>query len=244
MRVERDWQQLNPIYERYAVRFNGMLKRDEKWWNQRIFKFKKGTTAIYRDAAGESAGYVFYQVKDKVATVHELVVLNEEARRGLWKFLADHDSMIEKVVLQAPVDDALPFLMHDPRFKQEKIPYFMARIVDVSSFLEQYAFAGSEDPVPLYLQVTDRHAEWNNGIYELRPGRNGAASKVRKLNDQEQAPAEMIVSCTIQTLTALLMGYQKASFLAIAERLSGQEEQLRRWQAIIPERTTYLADFF
>ncbi|NEW09840.1 GNAT family N-acetyltransferase [Paenibacillus sp. SYP-B3998] len=244
VRVSKDWELLNPIYEEHAVRYNGMLKRDEQWWNQRYFKFKKGTAALYCNSQGEHRGYVFYQVKDKVATIHEMVFLDEEARRGLWKFIADHDSMIDKVELNAPVDDALPFLTHDPKFKQEKIAYFSARIVDVQTFLTQYSFAAREQATSLYLHISDSHAEWNNGIYVLEIAAKGKEAVVTKLSEGESLSGYDILSCTIQTLSALLIGYQKAGFLSKIGRLQGTPELVSKFEAAIPVRTTYLSDFF
>ncbi|MBD0383574.1 GNAT family N-acetyltransferase [Paenibacillus sedimenti] len=244
VRIAKNWELLNPIYEAHAVRYNGMLIRDEFWWNQRYFKFKKGTAAIYCNPQGEHKGYIFYQVKDKVATIHEMVFLDEEARRGLWKFIADHDSMIEKVQLNAPIDDALPFLTHDPKFKQEKITYFSARIVDVEGFLSQYPFDAREEAEPVYLRVSDSRADWNNGVYLLEFYENGTAAHVTKLAEGELPSDSEALSCSIQTLTALLIGYQNASFLAQTDRLQGSSELVRRLEAAIPERTTYLSDFF
>ncbi|SDO82234.1 Predicted acetyltransferase [Paenibacillus sp. yr247] len=244
LRVAKDKELLNPIYEKYAKQFNGMLKRDPAWWNNRYFKSKKGTAAIYLNAQGEQRGYVFYQVKDQVATIHELVFLDEEARRGLWKFIADHDSMMAKVEVKAPVDDQLPFLVHDPKFNQEKITYFSARIVDVESFFLQYVYEARDEAEPLCLRISDSHADWNQGVYRLDFTENGKSAKVTKLSEGDIPSEELILSCTVQTLTALFIGYQKASFMALIERLQGSQLLISRLEAAIPRRTTYLADFF
>jgi predicted acetyltransferase len=241
-RINKDWKLLNGIYEAYAKGYNGMLKRDGEWWNNRIFKFKKGSIAIYRDAQGELKGYIFYQVQNNSCTVHELVFLNEEARRGLWKFISDHDSMIEKVILIAPSDDKLPFLLSNPRIKQEVVPYFMARIVDVQSFVQQFPFAKAGDGERFYLQVSDSQAEWNNGLFEIRIEASGEAKVTKQpLSDAKE---DQLLTCDIQTLSSLLMGYQKASFLHEIGRLDGREAEIKRLESLIPARTTYLADFF
>lgn len=243
-RVAKDWDLLNAIYVAYAKPFNGMLDRDEAWWTNNVLR-KKGTVAMYYNSQGEPRGYVYYQVSKRVATLHELVFLDEEARRGLWKFIADHDSMITQVETRAPIDDQLPFLSHDPRFKQERIPYFSARIVDVEAFLKQYAFAAGAVDEPIYLQIADKHAEWNEGIYRLAFANGEEAARVAKLGAGE-APAkeEALLSCTIQTLTVLLMGYQRAGFMARIERLQGSQAAVGRLEAAIPQRTPFLTDFF
>ncbi|MFC4810474.1 GNAT family N-acetyltransferase [Paenibacillus sp. GCM10023250] len=243
-RIAPDWEQLNPLYAEYAQRYNGMLVRDEDWWTKRHFKSKKGTVAVYENARGERRGYVHYQVKERTATIHELVCLDEEARRGLWKFIADHDSMIAKIVVKAPSDDQLPFLLHDPTIKQEKLAYFMARIVDAEAFLAQYAYAPRPDAEPLHLRITDPHAEWNQGIFRLQFAGGGTSAQAARLAGLEAPDEEGLLSCSIQTLAALFLGYQTPSFMAGIGRLQGSPELVARLEAALPRRTTFLLDFF
>jgi predicted acetyltransferase len=243
-RISKDWKLLNSIYEEYARRYNGMLIRDEEWWTNRYFKFKKGNAATFRNAQGELKGYIFYQVMDKIFTIHELVFLDEEARRGLWKFIADHDSMIQKVILQAPSDDNLPFLFSNPRIKQEIVPYFMARIVDVEALLGKYPFTQAGDGKPLFIKISDQHAEWNNGLFEMHINAAGEAKVVKhsEVKDADKGAPQLV--CDIQTLSACLMGYQQASFLHQIGRIRGDAADIVRLEKLIPVRTTYLADFF
>ncbi|QHW32798.1 GNAT family N-acetyltransferase [Paenibacillus rhizovicinus] len=243
VRVARDGELLNPIYESYAKQFNGMLERDAGRWSKAFFG-KKGTAAIYLNPQGEARGYVFYQVRNSVATIHELVFLDEEARRGLWKFIADHDSMITKAEVKAPVDDQLPFLMQEPRFKQERTPYFMARIVDAEAFLTQYVYAARSGAEPLYLRISDPHADWNEGVYRMAFANGGTTAEVTKLAEGEAPEESEVLSCTIQTLTAMFMGYQRPGFMARIERLQGSQDSIDRLEAALPQRATYLADFF
>jgi predicted acetyltransferase len=243
-RVPLEPSVLGPVYEAFAVRYNGMLKRDDAYWRDRIFKFKKGTAALYRNRDGEPRGYVFYQVREKVSTIHELIWLDEEARGALWKFIADHDSMMDKVVVQAPADDRLPFLLPNPRFAQETVPYFMARIVDAEAFLALYPFvpAASGGTDSFALRLTDEHAAWNDGTFTLAIDPFGRAA-LRKSEDGAE-PSAPGLACSIQTLAALLLGYQSAEFLHAAGRLQGPEAAVQALAARIPQRTTYLADFF
>ncbi|AEI42076.1 GNAT family N-acetyltransferase [Paenibacillus mucilaginosus] len=240
VRGEPDIALLDSLYETYAPCYNGMLKRTESWWKNRILERKKGTTAVYYGADGEAAGYVHYQVKDRVCTVHELVHLKREARLALWRFLADHDSMIDKLVIRVPNDDRLPFLLDDPRIKQETIPYFMARIVDVKSFIEKYPFVSGAEAAFL-LEIQDEHADWNNGVFTVTVDESGTARVAAEPLQVSDLPS---VSCSIQTLTALLTGYQRPSFLQDIGRLQGTLQGLGMLERLVPARTTYLADFF
>lgn len=243
-RVNQNIGLLNSLYKQYASRYNGTLDRDEAWWTNRIFANRKGTAAVYYDAAGVPSGYVHYLVRDEVCQIHELVYLHHEAWKGLWKFISDHDSMIEKVKVSVPADDRLAFLLDNPRIKQEAEAYFMARIVDAQRFMERYPFAaGAEAGSKLIIRVSDAHAEWNEGDFILEVGTDGRVAVSRQPKDSV-SDATPAVSCGIGTLSAMLMGYQRPSFLYEIERLQGDERAARLLEAIVPHRQTYLPDYF
>ncbi|WP_261808101.1 sterol carrier protein domain-containing protein [Paenibacillus sp. N3.4] len=94
------------------------------------------------------------------------------------------------------------------------------------------------------MHVSDSHAEWNNGIYRLAFSEGGIAAQVTKLTDDNKPSDDKILHCSIQSLTALLMGYQTPSFMARIERLNGHSSLVKQLEASIPKRVTYLADFF
>jgi predicted acetyltransferase len=196
-----------------------------------------------------------------------MIFLNEPARRALWKFVANHDSMIDKVTLTAPVDDRLPYLLDDPRIKQEVSTYFMGRIVDVAGFVERYRFAAGGSEKRLTLRVEDAHAPWNDGAFDIAIESQGKATVRRSDGEAEWADEadkhgeasrgiakaaggsggkerRLTVSCTIQTLTALLFGYQKAGWLRELGRLEGSQEALEMLESILPDRTPFLLDSF
>jgi predicted acetyltransferase len=245
MKRTKDWRVLDEIYQSYASNFNGMLLRDEEWWTRQIL-IKKGNTAVFYDEAGTARGYIHYQVRNNEFTVYELVFLDEAARQGLWKFIADHDSMIEKVLLTAPSDDSLAYLLANPRIKQEITPYFMARIVDIVPFLEQYRTTAGADKVKIQLNITDEYAPWNNGSFIVKWSSSGKA-KVQRVDAGEPLKAkaaEHVVSCSIGTLTALFMGYQRPKFLQSIGRLQTTDAAAEILEQLIPMKTTYLMDFF
>ncbi|TVY05542.1 GNAT family N-acetyltransferase [Paenibacillus cremeus] len=244
VRVGQDIELLHRIYSAYAARYNGSLVRSERWWKDRIFARKAGSFSVYYDAAGQPSGYVHYVVKERVLTVHELVALNHGARLAIWRFLADHDSMINMVKMSVPADDRLPFLLDNPRIKQELVPYFMARIVDVAAFLEKYPFASGEEST-LLLDVKDAQAEWNDGLFQLVVDESGTARVEAAASDEKVAAVGVPrVSCDVQTLMAMLMSYQRPAFLHEIGRLEGPDEALETLERLIPVRQTYLPDYF
>ncbi|WP_248928218.1 GNAT family N-acetyltransferase [Paenibacillus hamazuiensis] len=244
-RIERigpNAKRLGPIYEEYAARYSGMLQRSAEWWEERILRNKKGTAAVWMNPEGDDRGYILYEVKDRTMTIHELILLDEAAWRGLWKFIANHDSMIRTVKLQAPAEDRLPVRLGNPRCKQETVPYFMVRVVDVEAFLRQYPFARTEEGAELTLRVEDTFASWNDGIFGIRITPDGTASIERPAASDKDLAAD--VSCDIQTLSTMLAGYQRPVFLRQTGRLQASEGMAALLEKLIPDRPTYLMDFF
>lgn len=235
---------LAAVYEPYAARYNGTLSRSREWWTNRIFVRKKGQVALYRAENGEAQGYVLYDVKDMKMTVNELVYWNEEARRTLWTFLSNHDSMAKETVVWAPSDDDLPYLLDNPRIQQELIPYFMARIVDAEAFISQYTFTSTGCAHEWTIQLTDPHALWNEGTFAIRVEADGRAEVQRLSTAHPQTDAENQLQCDIQTLTAMLLGYKRPTRLHQVGRLTGKASAIQHLERIIPIAQTFLYDFF
>lgn len=242
-RVGQDWETLNPVFDAYFSQYNGTIKRSEEWWKERIFRNRKGPVVLYHNEHGEARGYMIYKVKERTFTVHEMVFLDEDARRGLWHFIRNHDSMVTNVTLYAPEDDALPFLLPDPRVKQEIVPYFMARIVDAAAFVGRYPFTptGEAGTPPVLLRVRDEHAPWNDGVFRLAVDGGGRGSLTPAGEDEARDSA---LSCSIGALSAMMMGYRRPSFLHAAGMLDGPQSAVETLERLIPARPTYLPDFF
>jgi predicted acetyltransferase len=220
-----------------------MLSRNPQWWEERIYRRKKGQIAVYYAEAGEPQGYLIYDVKESKMTVHELVCLNETARQSLWTFIANHDSMAKEVTTIAPLDDDLISILDNPRIKHEIIPYFMARIVDIEAFTANYPFASTETAHELCLRVADRDAEWNNGIFRLQVNPQGVGTLTR-ISDQTDDVRQDTLTCSIQTLTSMLMGYQRPQRLHQLGRIVGNIDTVHIIERIVPAAQTFLYDFF
>ncbi|WP_411343900.1 enhanced intracellular survival protein Eis [Paenibacillus sp. WLX1005] len=243
----QDQEVLASVYAQYASRYNGTLVRDANRWEVAVLKPEGLKTAVYYDEHEAARGYVLYTVKERELNIRELVYLDEQARRALWTYIANHDSMVDQVKLQAPADDALPYLLHDPRIEQQIVPYFMARIVSVKDFVEQYPFEkGIVENIRI--DVEDSICEWNQGIWDVLINEDGHAQVVRHdgLPDGVQDDIQQYsgVQLDIQALTSILMGYKRPVELHQWEKIGGKAEAVELLERRIPRRETYLMDFF
>lgn len=221
---------LTSVYEEWFHTYNHLLVRTDDWWNNHVFT-EGYNRIIYRDEDGVPKGYLCCKAADKLLDVQEFVYLTEDARRALWNFICQHDSMVDKVKIIAPSNDQLPFLINNPRIHQEHYPYFMARIVDVEAFLKQYPFKQAEHPIRI--AITDDKAEWNNGTFSIGDDRTRTSSN-----------NEAALTMDIQTLTAALLGSHKPTFLYQCGRIKGKQENMIQFENIITEKPVAFLDFF
>lgn len=241
----RDIGVLDGLYRSFAAAYNGTLVRSEEWWSRSVFDAEM-YDAVYYDASGCPQGYALYKIKQNELLIDEFVFANEEARSGLWNFFSDHDSMITSaVVTMVPADDQLPYMLPDPRIKQENHPYFMARIVDVAAFVDIFEFvpdrAGS-----ITVAIEDRHAPWNSGFWKLEvnaAGKGNLTPGGAPAGTGTEANAD-VLTLSVGTLTALLLGYKTAGELRQAGQLKGGESPAQWLGQVVPAAQPALFDFF
>jgi predicted acetyltransferase len=222
----------NRVYEKWYKKYNHLLVRTEEWWNNHVFT-DGYNRILYKDENGEPQGYLCCKAADKLLDVQEFIYATENARRALWNFICQHDSMVDQVKIIAPGDDQLPFLLNNPRIKQqEHYPYFMARIVDVAAFLKQYPFKEIQENTSI--SVTDEKAEWNNGTAYL--SKDGISF--------EKGVSDGDLKTDIQTLTAVMLGAQKPEFLHECGKITGYPKSLTALEKIITKQPTAFLDFF
>lgn len=138
--------------------------RDDAWWLRLARRGYTKEIAVYCDMNGIATGYMLYGLDHEVLKIHEMIALDYEAEKGLWRFVGTHGMMVDRVVAKnvgSLRDVALAF--PSPDFEKREILDFMVRIVDVEPFLEKYRFDRSD--TTLYLQVEDETAPWNEGLF-------------------------------------------------------------------------------
>ncbi|MCE7791657.1 GNAT family N-acetyltransferase [Salipaludibacillus sp. CUR1] len=255
-RIDKDPALVGAVYETWASQYSGALRRSEKWWKQSVFKRKKGTVAAYYNESGHITGYLIYEMKERKMTIHELIWLDADTRRGLWNFISNHDSMADSISIKTAAHGRLPFLLEDPKIKREVSSYFMARIVDVKEFLTSFPFENGEAGPPVILHVEDKTCKWNEGTYIIKPagddGRNQVDFYPLQPENEEngktgatcQHPPKKGLKLSVQSLTAVLFGTQSVQTLIEEEWIAGDEKSAELLARRIPRQKPFIYDFF
>jgi len=113
----------------------------------------------------------------------------------------------------------------------------MARIVDAKQFIAQYPFRVTGTDVQLTLMLDDPMLEWNQGIFTLHVSATGQGELI-------QSRGQPNCSLNIQTLTTMLLGYKRPSYLAAIGRLTSDEHTVGIFENLIERQTPYFSDYF
>ena len=237
-RVKPAGKEIKEIYARYAAHTHGAVLRDELAWNEYfLWDPDDLMAAVYYNEEDEPEGYVIYQIAEEVFYVKDMIFNTEEARTGLWNFVSAHFSMINKVIGNTYTDEPLAFLFEDASIKETISPYYMARIVDFSRFIERFPFKSSTLERRWKFKLTDPIMECNQGTFLLEIDRNGQAKATKTADRCED-------TISIQTMTTMLMGYKRPEYLVKIGRLKASAETVDMLEDAIEQQTPYISDYF
>ncbi|MFC4735045.1 enhanced intracellular survival protein Eis [Bacillus daqingensis] len=246
-RITPDAQKIGPVYDRWAANINGSVVRSAEWWRKNTFKRKPGTCAVYT-RGDDIFGYMIYEMKDRKMTVHEIIWLDPDARRGLMGYIRNHDSMADTVSITGRAHDMMPFLLPDPKVERNVASYFMARIVSCEPLLSLLPLELKTNE-SVMLHVSDEFCPWNDGTYILSAD-SGPPSRVRFFpprNEEDRSLRQLSkkgIKLDINMLSAIIMGAQKPVRLWEEGMIEGEEDMVRLLQRALPDYPPFIYDFF
>ena len=250
-----DWAALDDAYEARAADETLGLRRDERWWRERVLDDDTYVYAWERD--GTTRGYVVYTfessgegIDDRRIAVSDLAAADDDTLRGLLGLLADHDSQATEVKLHAPDDTLLDRVPTPGDVECTVHTGPMVRAVDVTDALEAVPYPEGAS-AELTLGVTDDTVVWNDDAFELAVAASGATCE-RIEGDASTGPragsrssaADPDVAVDIGTLSQLVVGYRDAADLRRVGDLSADGDALDDLAALFPPERVALRDFF
>ena len=240
-RVSIHDEDLKNVYQYFALQHHGALLRGEFEWEEywRWDNNDDMMAAVYYSNEEKPLGYVIYYIENDIMHIKEIIYLNTEAKHGIWNFISAHYSMISEVRGYNYTGDPIAFQFDDSEIRETIQPYIMARIVDVEEFMEQYPFQVKDDNSKFYFQVKDPVAEWNNGIFYLHF--EGGKAVCEKVEEYEES---YLVKLDISTLTTMMMGYKRPTYLYDNDNLEVDYYLLRPLEMLIDAKKPYFSDYF
>ncbi|MFD1018047.1 GNAT family N-acetyltransferase [Thalassobacillus hwangdonensis] len=231
--------ELQRLYSRKAEHYTLLLEREDWWWEKRVLS-PSSQMVLYFDDQGIAQGYMIAEMEKELLNIEEFIYFSSDAFHKLLQWVSQHDSMTGQVKLMMLPDDLDAYYFADPRGKESSHAYFMSRIVDVASFISEYPFINEGMDATFYLNVTDDHAHWNEGTWKWEV-KEGNTVNFERVATEAEVPS---ISCTINTLTAILTGALTIEKAVFMHSLNGDEAQLSRLGALIQPKPPAFLDFF
>ncbi len=237
-RVGLDEKDLMLLHDRFARSKHGCMLRNELAWEE-YWRWDEDEIfpAIYYNTENEPTGYVVYNIKDDKMFIKEMIYVDAEACRGLWKFIGAHESMVSEVTGNNFTNETIAFWLTDSDIKETIRPYVMGRIVDAASFIERYKFLPLKPGESVSVRIVDKLLEWNNLTFTLSCG--GTESVNITYGDSDEHALEL----DIGIFTCVMLGYKRLSFLAKMERVAGNKKAVSTLDGIIPKDKAYISDY-
>ena len=199
----------------------GMVHFNAAYWAASLRDFgglRPGTSEFFHVAyrRGERvSGLVSYRIRDGSVLAIFLLGEDSEVEAELWRYCFGIDLMSEIEGFNRPTDDPLPWRLEDPRrLERSTHDQLWLRLVDVGAALESRSYDMHGE---LTLGVHDSFCEWNEGVYALEAGPNGAA-----LSMSGSSPD---IELTAAELAAVYLGGVSFDTLVKAGRVRSKERR-------------------
>ncbi len=239
-RVSLDSEDYHNVHSYFALQRHGALMRDNlswdeywRWDNEDII------VAVYYNDSHKPLGYVVYYIANEIFHIKEMVYLNIEANYGLWNYISAHFSMIDQVKGFNYSGETMAYLFEDSEITEVIAPYIMARIINVKEFIEEYPFQTQPEDLKIHFKVHDDIAPWNTGDF-LVYWSNGETI-CEQVEDNQSIN---VVELSINTLSTMLMGYKRPTYLYDHEKIKTEFYMLTWLERLITVEKPYFSDYF
>jgi predicted acetyltransferase len=244
-KAPEDIEEMNTVYETFAKRYTSACVRDKRYWKMILTPPKRNRFAyLWRNSQGEPRGYIMFDNQEKTGgsefevnmLTREWAALDHEARLGVFRFLRDHDSQINEIMLRTAPGVPVRAYMNNPRCKYQVEPGCMARIVDVKQAFEVKSYppglAGK-----VRFRVKDDFCEWNDHVFTLTI--EGGKAEVTT------GGSEADFSTDICCLAAIYTGFWSLGYSFEVDRIHDISwEDVQRFSPLFREKIPYLINFF
>ncbi|QMU79602.1 GNAT family N-acetyltransferase [Streptacidiphilus sp. PB12-B1b] len=226
-----EWRAIGPeLYDRFRLTQPGAISRLPLDWRLKTgglirspSDWKEPLVALYRDGAGQPAGYVAYRVTEewtnKVSAteliVTDLIAVDRTAAAALWRYLLAIDWVVRIRIDNAAPDEPLALLFDNPRACTDGgnscDDFMWLRILDAPT---AFAARSYDAPGRVVLQVADALG-YVDGRFALETAPDGTG---RWTAADAGEPTELALDAGV--LATLYLGTDTATRLHAAGRLT------------------------
>jgi predicted acetyltransferase len=239
-----DWERLRPVQLAHGEDVTLSLRRSEAWWRHRTFEWfgEKRYVYAWDDDAGETAGYVVYDIESegeqRTLRVFDTSYRSERAYRQLLWFLYRHDSQVTRIDLPHREGTDLLDRVRDTEAIECVIDAGpMIRVADVCDALEVVPYPDGID-AEVTIAVADSLLDHNDGTVTLAVADGEGRC-------QRETSGEADVRTDVRTLSQVLVGYHDVGDAERLGEFACADAQTRATlDRLFPPETVCLREYF
>ena len=223
------------IEKYFLENLNGMVVRDEKYYENLFKEVESEDGHIYIHENEESDGYIIYFINGDSIFVRELYYKNINALKGMLKFIYNHNTQCKKVTITSPVDDKIRLISANPRTLTTKFkPFMMGRIINFKKYLESLNIESNEK-TSLIISIKDDYIKQNNKIFKITLENN-------KLS-VEEGKFDFDVEFNINTISQLAFSYISGKEAYLLNNLQENEDAIKFLDIIFIKKQNYINEY-
>lgn len=236
---ERDIPAIRAAYTAWAREQNGPLTRTSALFDPA--DTFDGCTAgtLAEDAAGQVRGFALWSRGQgygdgSTLEVHDLIALDTEAGRALWRMVGSFASVTGQVQVTTSGDDVSRLSLPSLAWREVKSNPYMLRVLDVAgAFGLRSAPAGLGADLPF--RVSGDALGLIDGDYRLRVGSGEVSCTPTESAERTYTP---------QGIALAWAGAQSSADIRRAGHLTGPAEDDRTWDALFTSAQVHIRDYF
>ncbi|RDY23989.1 GNAT family N-acetyltransferase [Romboutsia maritimum] len=223
------------IQESFLKDVNGNIARDEKYYRNLFEEIKSEEGHIY---IHESEGYIIYFLQDDKMFVREIFYKNIDSLKSMLKFIYNHNTQCRKVIITAPINDKIRFVLDNPKTCKIRLkPFMMGRIINFKEYINTLIIDTKVNN-SVNVLIKDDFIEENNGVFEIMI-KNGlvSAKKVKSNHD---------ISFDINIITQLAFSYiniEEACILNNINENNINDNIIKVFSAIFTKKDNYINEY-
>lgn len=171
---EENVEDLINIYEESQKDKNGYAIRDRQYFLEFIEEMKIEGGHIYINYIdGQPVSYLAYSISNRNFEIREIYYKNINSYKSILKFIFNHNTQCEYLILNAAIDDPARHILENPKDHNFEIkPFMMARIINLQSLLSKLE-VNNWCERELVVKINDQYLEENAGVYRFLRTENG-----------------------------------------------------------------------
>jgi len=170
--------------------------------------------------------------------VRELFYKDLDSLKSILKFIYNHNTQCKKVIISAPVNDKIRFVLENPKTIDIKVkPFIMGRVINVEEYLNGLTI-NDDIEISANVFIEDKFIKENNGTFNIK-------IKDKKV-EAKKIKGECDLHLSINTFTQLAFSYidiKEAMILNNINKNEKNKEVIDLFEILFNKKENYINEY-